>query len=44
MGAYVINLDEHESIETHRIALYVNAENVTYYDSLSMFQKKLKNS
>ena len=25
-GVYVINLDEYESIETHWIALYVNAE------------------
>ena len=32
-GAYVINLDEFKSIETHWIALYVNAENVTYTDS-----------
>ena len=31
-GAYVINLDEYKSIETHWIALFVNAENVTYYD------------
>ena len=26
--AYVINLDEYKSIETHRIDLYVNAENI----------------
>ena len=32
-GAYVINLDEYESIETHWIALYVNSNNVTYFDS-----------
>ena len=32
-GAYIINLDEYESIGTHWIALYVNAENVTYFDS-----------
>ena len=32
-GAYVINLDEFKSIGTHWIALYVNAENVTYFDS-----------
>ena len=31
--AYIINLDEYESIGTHWIALYVNAENVTYFDS-----------
>ena len=35
-GAYVINLDEFKSIETHWIALYVNAENVTYYDSFAV--------
>ena len=29
-GAYVTNLDEFKSIGTHWIALYVNAENVTY--------------
>ena len=27
-GAYVINLDEFKSIETHWIALYVNASNI----------------
>ena len=32
-GAYIINLDEYESIGTHWIALHVNAENVTYFDS-----------
>ena len=32
-GAYIINLDEYESIGTHWIALYVNAKNVTYFDS-----------
>ena len=32
-GEYIINLDEYESIGTHWIALYVNAENVTYFDS-----------
>ena len=29
-----INLDEFKSTGTHWIALYVNAENVTYFDSL----------
>ena len=33
-GEYVINLDEFESTGTHLIALCVNAENVTYFDSL----------
>ena len=32
-GAYVINLDEFKSIQTHWIALYVNGDNVTYFDS-----------
>ena len=31
-GAYVINFDEFKSIGTHWIALYVNSENVTYFD------------
>ena len=30
-GAYIINLDEYESIGTHWIALYVNDNNVTYF-------------
>ena len=33
---YVINLDEHESIRTHWIALYVNDNNVTYFDSFGV--------
>ena len=33
-GAYVINLDTFKSIGTHWKVLYVNAENVTYFDSL----------
>ena len=35
-GTYIIDLDEHESIGTHWIALYVNAENVTYFDSFEV--------
>ena len=35
-GAYIINLDEYESIITHWIALYVNAKKVTYFDSLGV--------
>ena len=35
-GAYAINLDEFKSIGTHWIALYVNAENVTYFDSFGI--------
>ena len=32
-GAYIINLDEYESIGTHRIALYVTEEDGTCFDS-----------
>ena len=32
-GAYVINLDEFKSIQTHWIALYVDGDNVAYFDS-----------
>ena len=32
-GAYVIHLDEYESIRTHLMALYVNANNIIYFDS-----------
>ena len=32
-GTFIMNLDECESLETHRIILYVNAENITYFDS-----------
>ena len=31
-GAYVINLDKCESTDTHWIALYVNGDNLTYFD------------
>ena len=34
--AYIINLDEYESIGTHWIALYVNDNNVTYFDSFGV--------
>ena len=33
---YIINLDEYESIGTYWIALYMNAENVIYFDSLGV--------
>ena len=32
-GAYVINLDEYSDIGTHWVALWVNNNNVTYFDS-----------
>ena len=35
-GAYVINLDEYKSVGTHWIALYVNANNVVYFDSFGV--------
>ena len=35
-GAYVINHDEFKSIGTHWIALCVNDENVTYFDSFEV--------
>ena len=34
--AYIINLDEFESKVTHWVALYVNGENVTYFDSFGV--------
>ena len=44
--AYIINLDECESIGTHLIALYVIDNNVIYFDSfvVERIQKKFKNS
>ena len=35
-GAYIINLDEYESIGIHWTALYVIAKNVTYIDSFAV--------
>ena len=34
--AYIINLHEYEFIRTHWIALYLNAQNVTYFDSFGV--------
>ena len=34
--AYIINLDEYESIGTQWIALYVNAEYITYFDTFGV--------
>ena len=34
--AYVINLDEYLDIETHWVALYVNNETITYFDSFGV--------
>ena len=43
-GPYIINLDEYESIGTYWIALYVNAEYVTYFDSfgVELIPKEIK--
>ena len=35
-GAYVINLDENESVGTHWIALYVNGNNIIHFDSFGV--------
>ena len=35
-GAYVINLDEFQSIRTNWIALYVNDDNIIYFDSFGV--------
>ena len=41
-GAYVINLDEYKSIGTHWIALYINGNNIIYFDSFTV-EKNWKN-
>ena len=45
-GAYVINLDEYKSIETHGIVFYMTADNVTYFDNFGVeyIPKRLKHS
>ena len=35
-GAYVINLDEYSDIGTHWVALYVDNDDVTYFDSFGV--------
>ena len=35
-GAYVINLDEYSNIGTHLVALYVDNNDVTYFDSFGV--------
>ena len=34
--AYIINLDEYSDIGTHWVALYVNNNNITYFDSFGV--------
>ena len=35
-GAHVINPDENKSIKIQWISLYVNGDNVTYFDSFGV--------
>ena len=35
-GAYIINLDEYSDIGTHWVALYVNNNDITYFDSFGV--------
>ena len=41
----MINLDKYKSIVTHWIALYVNGDNVIYFDSIGVerIPKEIKN-
>ena len=39
---YILNLDEYESIGTHWIALYVNDNNVTYFNIFENIPKEIK--
>ena len=43
-GAYIINLNEYSDIGTHWVALWVNNNNVTYFDSFGVehIPKKIK--
>ena len=48
-GEYIAMLDEYESIGPHWIALYVNAENVTYFvcfgvEQIPKKKKKIENT
>ena len=42
-GAYLINLDEYSDIGTHWVALYVQSNNVTYFDSFGVEHAFKKN-
>ena len=43
-GVYIINLDEYSDIGTHWVALYVQNNDVTYFDSFGVehIPKKLE--
>ena len=43
-GIYIINLDEFKSIRTHWIALYMNGNNIIYFDSfeIKLISKEIK--
>ena len=41
-GAYVINIDENESIGIHWTAFSVNGENLTYFDSFRVENISIK--
>ena len=45
-GTYITNIDQYVPVRTHWIALYVNTENVTYFDSFGIehILKKIENS
>ena len=36
VGAYVINLDEYSDMGTHRTALHLKNDNITYFDSFAV--------
>ena len=38
--AYVINLDDHKPIGTYWIALCVNVDNITYFNSFGVDEKR----
>ena len=43
VGTYGINLDKYKSLGNHRIALYVNSDNVKYIDNFGVeYIKKTK--
>ena len=43
-GAYIINLDEYSDIGTHWVALWLDNNNVTYFDSFGVEHIHLKHS